>query len=640
MNNRQLQGTQNYKTVENRALRLAAAALLAAVGVGASAQQVAQRARDITDLSLEQLSSIEVTSVAKRLQRLQDVAGSVYIISQEDIRRAGVTSIPEALRLAPNLTVARADANQHAITARGFNSVLANTRLVLIDGRTVYSPLFSGVFWEAQDLLMEDIERIEVLSGAGGTLYGSNAVNGVINIITRAPADAQGVLAKAAAGSEERLLGARYGGEAGPFHYRVYAKRVLRENTELTSGAPVRDAMQRTQAGFRADSLRGTSNFTVQGDIYDSRVDQAPAPRQVSGWNLLGRYVRDMGSAGRAQLQAYVDRTERDQPGAIHDRLLTWDLDFQHQLQPRDGHELVWGAGWRLQDDHLTNLAPALFEFLPPNRKHRLWNVFVQDEVALRDKLRFTLGLKAEHNDVTGTEFLPNARLAWEFAPNTLLWAAASRAVRAPSRVDRDFFSPAVRGGPDFESEVAKVYELGLRAQPLPSVSWSVALFHHRFDKLRSLDATPLGATINNNFEARLDGLESWGYWRVNERWRLEAGYAWQRLRANAMPGTAPLVGVSSLGNDPRYRITFASSWDISRNHELDVHLRRVGALPQPAVPAYTALDVRWGWRARPDLELSLVVRNLLDGRHPEWGAPASRVEFDRSLLLKAVWRM
>jgi iron complex outermembrane receptor protein len=594
----------------------------------------------LTDLSLEQLANIEVTSVAKRVQRLADVAGSVYIISAEDIRRAGVLTLPEALRLAPNLQVARADANQYAITARGFNSVLANKMLVLIDGRTVYSPLFSGVFWEERDLLLEDVERIEVLSGSGGTLYGSNAVNGVINVITRSADLTRGALAKAAAGNDQRMVGARYGadGPAG-FSWRAYAKRTTHKATELVGGAPVRDASGRSRAGFRADRTSSGSVVTLQGDVYDNRIDQAPSAREVSGWNLLARYSRDLGEAGQVQWQGYVSRTERDQPPLIRHRLDTADVEFQHLWQPAAGHQLLWGAGWRRSNDDVTNLNPTVLALLPAQTRGDLWYAMAQDEVALTPALRFTFGVKAEHNAYTGLEWLPNMRLAWQPAPEQLLWAAASRSVRAPSRVDREYFAPGIAGGPNFRSEVAQVFELGMRGQPLPAVSYSATLFHHRFDHLRSLDLTGAAATVNNNYRARLTGLETWGQWRISDTLRLKASYVHQRLEAAARPGTAPLQGVASLGNDPRNRATLGVSWDFSPRMELDLQARHVGSLPNPAVPSYTALDARWGWHVRPDLELSVALRNA-GGRHVEWGVPASRVEFGRSVLLSAAWRM
>ncbi|RYF39073.1 MAG: TonB-dependent receptor, partial [Comamonadaceae bacterium] len=318
------------------------ATVLAAAAHGAAFGQTI--AANLADLSLEQLSSIEVTSVSKRVQRLSEVPGSVYVIRHEDIRRSGATSLPEVLRLAPNLQVARADANQYAITARGFNSTLANKMLVLIDGRTVYSPLFSGVFWEAQGVMLEDVERIEVLSGSGGTLYGSNAVNGVINIITRSAAETKGAVASAAAGNQDRVFSARYGAGAGDggTAWRVYGRRSFRDNSELASGAAVRDGSDKSQAGFRADYGDGRQQLTLQGDAYVSDIDQAPSARRISGLNLLARYSRDLGGGSRAQLQGYFDRTERDQPGAIQEALNTFDVEFQHLSQPWATHELLW----------------------------------------------------------------------------------------------------------------------------------------------------------------------------------------------------------------------------------------------------------------------------------------------------------
>jgi iron complex outermembrane receptor protein len=598
-------------------------------------------AANLADLSLEQLSNIEVTTAAKRPQRLAEVAATVYVITNDDIRRSGAASLPEVLRLAPNLQVSRADANQYAISARGFNSVLANKMLVLIDGRTVYSPLFSGVFWEAQDVVLADVERIEVLSGSGGTLYGANAVNGVINIITRSAADTQGTLLSIGAGNEDRVATARYGGTtAGGVAWRAYAKSTHRDNTELTNGTPVRDASRKTQMGFRADRSDARDQVTVQGDAYQSRIDQVPDRRKVSGLNILGRWTRDLGASGRAQLQAYFDRAERDQPGSLRDSLDTWDVEFQHFTQPWRGHDLLWGAGYRSQRDDVDNTNPAAVALLPPRQAMRLANVFAQDEVALAPRVKLTLGLKAEHNSYTGGEWLPNARIAWDVAPNHLMWLAVSRTVRTPARVDKDVYTPLISGGPNFVSEVAKVYEIGYRAQPRPAVSYSVTLYHHDYDKLRSADFAPTGTTFNNNFSGKMDGLTTWGQWRVSDRVRLTANYVVQRQRFEARPGTAPLGGVASLGNDPHYRAGLGASWDLGHQVEADVMLRRVGALPNPFVPAYTAVDARIGWTLSPSLELSLSARNLTDGGHPEWGVATNRAEFGRSVFAKAVWRL
>ncbi|HSI53454.1 MAG: TonB-dependent receptor plug domain-containing protein [Ramlibacter sp.] len=611
----------------------------------AAAAQTQLAASNLVDLSLEQLANIEVVSVSKRPQRLADVAATTYVISAEDIRRSGATSVPEALRLAPNLQVARADANQYAVTARGFNSVLANKMLVLVDGRTVYSPLFSGVFWEAQDVMLEDVERIEVLSGPGGTLYGANAVQGVINIITRSSVDTHGALVAAGGGNKDSLVAARYGDvTASGTSYRLWARHVRRENSELTNGTAVRDESKMSHGGFRADRREARDLFTVQGDLYDTRIDQAPSERRVSGFNLLGRWSRDLDGGARSQLQAYFDRAERDQPGSLRDSLDTWDIEYQQLSRPHAGHELIWGGGYRHHNDKVTNTNPAVLALIPAQRQLNLWNVFAQDEVALRPDLKLTLGLKAEHNDYTGLEWLPNARMAWELRPGHLMWGAASRTVRTPSRLDVEFFQPGtapflIAGGPRFVSEVARVYELGYRGQPTPAISYSVSVFHHDYERLRSVDIAPGGATFNNNFEGRMHGLTTWGTWRANDHLRFNASYAYQDQHFHALAGTAPLGGIASLGNDPKQRWTLGSSLDFAANMELDLQLRYMGSLPNPAVPSYAALDVRWGWRVRPDLEISITARNLGDPGHPEWGSALNRAEFERSVFVKAVWR-
>ncbi|MES2786228.1 MAG: TonB-dependent receptor [Pseudomonadota bacterium] len=619
-------------------IALAAAALL---HPAASAQSVAS----LLDLSLEQLANIEVTTFSKRSQRLADVAGSVYVISSEDIRRSGAVSLPEVLRLAPNLQVARADANQYAITARGLNTVLANKMLVQIDGRTVYSPLFSGVFWEEHDLMLEDIDRIEVLSGSGGTLYGSNAVNGVINIISKPALDTQGGLISGTIGSNDRSLAARYGSRTDSgTAFRLYAKRTDRDATSRADGVSVRDAARHTRVGFRSDHDDGPRGLTFQGDAYEADVDQGLTTRRLQGMKLAGRWTQDLGDRGRTEVQAYFDRTERDQPGSIRDQIDTIDIDFQHASTPAPGHELVWGAGYRWQHDRAENIAPSL-RFLPADKRLDLYNIFVQDEIALADTLKFTLGAKLEHNRYTGAEFLPNVRLAWNVTPNHLLWGAVSRTVRAPSRVDRDFFSPAtppfnIAGGPRFESEVVRVVEAGWRAQPTSTLSYSATVFHHDLDKLRSLDPGPGGATFNNNLEGRMYGLEAWATWRVTDSWKFNAGTVHLRERFAPRPGSTPINPLASVGNDPRSRWTLGTSYDFGGGHEIDVQARHIGRLPNPVVPSYTAVDLRWGWHVKPGVQLSLAVRNLGQARHVEWGPSVSRAEIERSVLLKATWRL
>src|SRR5713226_8886719 len=444
--------------VLNALLAVAAATALAAEPL---------RVADLADLSIEELGNIQVTSVSKHPERLADAPASIFVITGEDIRRSGATRLPEALRLAPNLEVARASASSYAISARGFNNTIANKLLVLIDGRTVYTPLFSGVFWDAQDVMLEDVERIEVISGPGATLWGANAVNGVINVITRRASDTQGAFAYAQSGNLERGYGARYGGTLGEGgSYRVYGRSFDIFNTSNASGATASDGWSKGQVGFRTDWGTAANGFTLQGDAYRGSLDQANNDNtSISGNNLLGRWNRDLAAWGQLQVQSYFEHTERDIPGTFAERLNILDVEFQHRLRPMGAHRLTWGGGYRHGDDRVTN--SVVLAFLPADRSLRWANVFAQDEIALQENLRLTLGTKFENNYYTGTEPLPSARLAWKPDPQRLVWGAASRAVRAPSRIDRDFFVTAgslqLKGGPDFVSEVVKVFEVGYR---------------------------------------------------------------------------------------------------------------------------------------------------------------------------------
>jgi iron complex outermembrane receptor protein len=587
----------------------------------------------LADLSLEQLSEIEVTSISKRGQRLAEVAGSLYVIRSEDIRRAGVTTLVEALRLAPNLFVARADASQYVVTARSGADLLANKLLVLIDGRTVYSPLFSGVFWEAQDLVLEDIDRIEVLSGSGGTLYGSNAFNGVINVITRSADQTRGALARGVAGAGEKIAAARHGAALAGGDVRLYAKRSLVDRRPTVGGGSAFDAADRSLVGFRYDGGSAQRQITVHGSAFTQHAEDPIGHRDYQGFNLLGRHAAVGADGARTQLQAYVDRFQVERTAYLADTLDTLDLDFQRLSAPRGAHLLLWGGGWRLQRDHAENT--AVVSLLPARRSLQLVNLFVQDEWSL-DALKLTAGLKAEHNSYTGLEFLPNVRAAWDVGANQLLWAAWSRVVRTPARIDREVRSPPLQLSDSFQSEVARVTELGYRGQVLGTASVSATLFHHDFDRLRSIDLVPGGFTFNNNQRGRLTGVEAWTELKPTDNWRLQAGLVHQNARYTAAPGTSPLP--LPQGNDPRTRYHVHSFWEFGSGLEFYLGLRHVGALPQPAVRRYTAVDARIGWQATPQVELSLLLRNL-NGAHVEWSSGPRAVEFRRSALLQAVWR-
>src|SRR5437899_6257814 len=553
-----------------------------------------------------------VTSVSKKPEKLSEAASAITVITQEDIRRSGATSLPEALRLAPNLEVARVDSRQYAISARGFNNTIANKLLVLIDGRTVYTPLFSGVVWDAQDTLLEDVDRIEVISGPGATLWGANAVNGVINVITRRAAETQGNLLVAGVGNLERGAAARQGGKLGvDGAFRVYGKISGRDHTSLADGTSAQDSWNSGQAGFRADWGTGAGAFTLQGDAYRGTIDQAaPGDGRISGGNVLARWARQLSGGDRVQVQAYFDNSEREIPGTFAERLNIFDVEFQHALRVGQQHSVIWGGGYRRADDHVTNT--AAIAFLPADRNLRWGNLFVQDEIAWRgDQLRLTLGTKAQSNPYPRTEFLPSARIAWKPDASPLVWSALSRAVRAPARLDRELFIPGVvAGGPDFRSEISKVLELGYRAQPSRRASYSVTLFHSVHDRLRSVEPGPAGAlVIGNEMEGKTDGIEAWGSLQAAERWRLSAGLLVLDQNLRLKPGSGDTMGVAAAGNDPRHQWNLRSSLDLPGRQEFDVMLRHVAPLPSPGVPGYTALDARYAWHFERGIELALIAQ-------------------------------
>ncbi len=607
-------------------------------------------------LSLEELMDIEVTSVSKRPERLSETASAIQVITQEDIRRSGATRLPEALRLASNLEVAQIDSRQWAISARGFNSTFTNKLLVLIDGRTVYTPLFAGVFWDVQDTLLEDIDRIEVISGPGATLWGANAVNGVINIITKKAKNTQGPLLLGGGGAELRGFGGvRYGGALAPnLQYRVYGKYFDRDGSVLSDGRDANDDWHIGQGGFRMDWDASKSNaFTVQGDGYDGRISQAGADEiDVSGANVIGRWSHTFSDDSDLQLQLYYDRTHRDIPGVIAEDLDTYDVDFQHRFPLGERHDIVWGLGYRLIEDDVGN-TPAV-AFLPPQVSRQWFSGFVQDEIALmEDRVHLTLGTKIEHNDYTGFELQPSGRLAWRLSQQQTLWSAVSRAVRTPSRVDREFFQPGsppfgIAGGPDFESEELLAYELGYRVQPFSRLALSLAAYYNDYDDLRSQEQirppAAFPVVVANGLEGESYGAELTADYRVTDWWRLRAGYTELRIDLRPKPGSTDTTFGSNESQDPERYFSLRSSLDLPGHWELDGAFRYVSRIDNQQVPAYGELDVRLGWQASPELELSIVGQNLLHDDHAEFGAlvtrgAITRREIERGVFAKVLWR-
>ncbi len=617
-----------------------------AILIALLAQSLVANSKDLVELSLEELANIQITSVSKRSESINDAAASIFVITNNDIQRSGVSSLPEALRLAPNLQVAQDSARNYAITARGFNSVFNNKLLVLIDGRTVYSPLFSGVFWDAQDVVLEDIDRIEVISGAGATLWGANAVNGVINIITKSASQTQGGLVSLSGSGEESYLSIRYGGALdNGGNFRVYGKHADRnDNTNPATRRSLDDGFNRDKAGFRADWVNENKKLTLQGDFYDGYLSQSNTNDiQISGANLLARMNTTLSNGSNLSLQGYLDYTYRNQPAAFKENLTTADIEVKHDWKLSDKHNFTWGGGYRAGFDRLENDGVA---FMPASKNLNWGNVFAQDEIMLTEKLRMILGMKLEHNNYTGLEYLPNARLAWKFADNQLLWTSASRSVHAPSRIDKDFIAPgfiSLVGGPHFGTEKAYTYEVGYRATPTNKTSISVTGFYTEYDELRTLDLdlSALELEFKNNASARSHGLEMWGSWQVRDDLKLSGGLVVQDVSLNT-PQTDILQGSGFGINDSSSHSLLRISYDIKPNHLLDATVRYMGKLRKLDVPAYSALDIRYGWKINKDLEFSVVGQNLLDSKHIEFADPvrtsAASPEYDRRLFAKVQW--
>ncbi|HEX3097977.1 MAG TPA: TonB-dependent receptor [Usitatibacter sp.] len=618
------------------------AALAAATTLGAAitaAAEGAVRVADLADYSLEQLANLKVTSVSRREERLVEAPASIFVITAEDIRRSGATSVGEALRLAPNLTVIRGDASQYIASARGGLAGTANKMLVLVDGRTIYSPLFSGVFWDAQDLVLEDIDRIEVISGPGSTLWGTNAVNGVINILTKTAAQTRGTLAVAYGGTDERGATVRVGAPfANGGAYRVYAKYAERNSLALPTGPSAHDASERVQSGFRADWAGGAANTTVQGDAYRANVDNLGGPRDLSGANLLGRWRSVLDSGSEILLQAYYDHTERTHQGSFEEKLDTLDVDFVHTLRALGHHEVNWGAGYRASRDR-TAVTPVL-ALVPQDRTLPIATAFAQDELAVTPAFHLTAGLRAEHNVYTGLEWLPNLRFSWDLTPDHLAWGALTRTVRSPSRIDRDLVVPGsppfvIVNNDTFQSEVADVAELGYRARLLPGASVSITAFHHRLRNLRTLEPGDGALEVSNGAHGRISGVEGWADWTVTPEWRLVGGFIAMNEETTLDPGHVNLTE-PPLGNNPKRTASLRSLWNVTPDWEFDLAWRYQGRLESPAVPSYTVADARLGWRISRRLDASLLVANALDRRHVEFSGAAA--ELRRSALVRLTW--
>lgn len=607
---------------------------------------------DLKKLSLEELMNVEVTSVSKAPEKLSETASAIQVITGDDIRRSGATSLPEALRLAPNLQVAQVNASQWAISARGFNNVLADKLLVLIDGRSVYTPLYAGVYWDVQDVLLEDVDRIEVISGPGGTLWGANAVNGVINVITKGARETQGLYVEGGGGTELYGFGAmRYGGQLGTnLFYRIYAKGFDRDNTVLTNRMDAKDGWWMIQGGGRIDwEPQNGNTVTLQSDYYDGRPDPDGGSSVVaSGENVLGRWTHTFDDDADFQLQMYFDQTWRDFGNGFTEKLNTYDIDWQNRFPLFWRQEITWGLGVRLMDDYEENL--PLFAFKPGHRWLHLYSGFVQDGITLiENRLRFTMGIKIEHNDYTGFEFQPNGRLAWTPTEHQVIWGGVSRAVRTPSRIDRDFYLSAsptfpIIAADHFKSESVLAYELGWRIQPLPQLSLSAASFYNIYDDLRSAEPGPppfnLPITFQNGVRGETYGFELSGTYQVTDWWRLRGGYTFIRKHLVVKPGSQDLNRGTSESDDPENQFLIQSSFDLPGHCEFDGTVRYVDTLPGPYVSSYVSLDLRLAWKPTKNIEIAIVGQNILDRQHPEFvpTSPSPR-EIERNVYGKVSCR-
>ena len=663
-----------------RALLLAVWCLPARASLPEDSAPSPRNGTELKNLSLEDLGNVEVTSVSKAPEQVWKTPAAIFVITQEDIRRSGATNIPEVLRLAPGVEVAQVDSDHWSIAVRGFAGQFSKSLLVLIDGRSVYTPLFSGVYWDVQNLMLEDVERVEVIRGPGGTIWGSNAVNGVINIITKRANDTQGTLVTAGGGNVTQGTGAaRFGGTVGKnLSYRIYGMGFVR-GPQFHSDGDGFDDWRMGQLGFRADWKPGDRDtLTVQGDTYrgetGERVSIAtftpPAELQpddnavVSGGNIVARWTHQWTESSDFQLQAYFDRTNFQdlELGETRDTL---DFDFiQHQRIHRD-QELTWGLGARISPSNFIRTSAGV-NFTPAKQTDTIYSGFVQYELPIvRDKVSLTAGTKLEHNNFSGFEFQPSAHLLWTPTNHQSLWAAVTRAVRTPSRLDQDVtfnifitdMPPPVyfqiQGDPNFAAEKLLGYEVGYRTTFTKNVYLDVTGFYNVYHDLQNYG--PLSIVLNtapityaailvpyaNGIQGHTIGAELAPDWKINSRWQLRGSYSYLHMSLRDSPGftdVGNLLG-NYLGSSPRQMLSIQSLVNLPKRFELDLLYRYVSALPAQAVPAYQTADVRCGWRFAEHMEFSVVGQNLLQPSHPEFGGdPGPLVGIKRGAYAKLVW--
>lgn len=630
-----------------------------------------QSIEDLKNLSLEELMNIEVISVSKRPENLWESPSSIQVVKGEDLVRFGASNIPESLYLFGNLQVAQKGAHSFGVSARGFNTELANKLLVLMDGRTLYTPLFSGVYWERQDYLLADIDQIEVISGPGSTLWGANAVNGIINITTKMASKTQGLRAELGLGNElKSIASVRYGGKiTDNTYYRVYGKFADRDQVMFADSIESNDNWSMGQGGFRMDSeVTNKDLITVQGDIYinDAGLLEGSTAK-VTGANVLARWSHNYSENSKIRLQSYFDYTYMTFPtqpfvvngiplapsGEFTDKLNTFDVDFQHQLNWGNHSHIVWGAGFRHLDNSTSN-SPSL-GFLPEEFDQNLFNIFVQDEIAVLKNLSLTLGTKLEHNPYTGYVWEPGGRIKWNLQNGKIIWGAVSKAVRTPSRVDRQLTQATppnfvlLKGGSDFQSEILMAYELGFRTQVGERGTVSLSTYFNHYDDVRSTVLDPVNIfplSFRNGLLAETYGLEVSMNFQINYWWQLHSGYSLMKENFWLKEGESDFNNTYNETADPDFQFLFRSTFLLPEGISINTAFRWIDDLPinnggiLTHTPSYNELDAQITWKMLDNLSLSLAGRNLLNAEHAEYGIPGKLQVIQRSIFGKITFSL
>jgi iron complex outermembrane receptor protein len=658
---------------------------MAAVAEANDTNQLSKSSDDLDNMTLEQLVNVQVTSVSKKETDLFASPAAIYVITQDDIRRMGVTSIPEALRMVPGMDVARISGNEWAVSTRGFNGEYASDLLVLIDGRTIYTPASSGVFWDSQDVVLEDVDRIEVIRGPGATLWGANAVNGVVNIITKSAKETQGGMVSTSLGTEDQpITTVRYGGElATNLYYRVYAKYSNHPALETSTGGNAADDSSALRGGFRMDYEPSTQNdFTWQGDYYTSdagkqvnQITLVPAAVELmnveehnSGGNVLGRWTRTFSEDSQMTLQTYYDHVEQGD-GFGEEIRNTFDVDLQHRFALGARNDIVWGAGYRHTD--IKNTPSFNLIWIPESQGLQLGNAFVQDDITLvRDRLHFTLGSKVEYNNLIGFEIEPSARLLWTPTERQTVWAAVSRATRTPAlfeldgRLNEAAFpsgpppSPPILvsllGNPNLKAENLTAYELGYRIEPAKRLSFDAAAFYNVYGNLitevpnaTGFEASPapphllISSTWQNLDSGETYGTELSAQWQVLDHWRLMASYTFLHMQLG------PDTSFPPESSSPQQQFQVRSYLDLPHNVEFNGAIYYIDEISTQSggnvatIPSYTKLDLGLTWRPCKSLEIGIWGKDLLENEHPEFPSQETTqiTEIPRSVMATITWR-